>query len=125
MQLLSITATESPVKQQDRTFSLVSVTFTRDGGDKAYGFTRIYLKGYKGNSEMFFRRKAAKARLRFLLETTGETISVIGMPVGLSGTTADIALAQSAAVVLDGVISAPPRPASRKLCSRSRRARPR
>jgi hypothetical protein len=110
MQLLSITATESPVKQQDRTFSQVSVSFTRDGGDKAYGFTRIYLKGYKGNSDPVLQTEGRESPITFLLETTGETISVIGMPVGLSGTTADIALAQSAAVVLDGVISAPPAP---------------
>src|SRR5262245_36755897 len=31
--LLSIAAVESPSKQQDRTFSLVSITFTRDSSD--------------------------------------------------------------------------------------------
>jgi hypothetical protein len=110
MQLLSITATESPVKQQDRTFSLVSVTFTRDGGDKAYGTRASISKATRATATLFFRRKAAKVRLVSCWRRRRDYFNVIGMPVGLSGVTADIALAQSAVVLLDGVISAPPAP---------------
>jgi hypothetical protein len=109
-QLLSISATESPSKQQDRTYSQVSVSFTRDGGDPAYGFTRIYLKGYKGNTGRVLQTEGRESPITFLLETTGETITVLGVPVGLDGTPASIELAKSTTVLLDGVISAPPAP---------------
>jgi hypothetical protein len=109
-QLLSISATASPAAQQDRTFSLVSVSFTRDGGDAAYGFTRIYLRGYKGNTGRVLQTEGKESPISFLLETTGETISIIGAPVGADGTPADIDLAMSAVVTLDGVTSAPPAP---------------
>lgn len=109
-QLLTISATESPSKQQDRTFSKVSVSFTRDANDKPYSHTRIWLKGYKGNTEPVMQAEGRNSPVTFLLETTNENIVVIGQPIGLSGSVAPLEQALSATVLLDGVISAPPDP---------------
>lgn len=109
-QLLSLHATESPSKQQDRVFSEVAVSFTRDSGDPAYDHVNIWLRGYKGNTNRVLETQGKDSPVYFLLETTGETVTITAQPVGADGTTAPIELSRSCTVLLDGVISAPPAP---------------
>lgn len=109
-QLLAISATESPSKQQDRTFSQVAVTFLRNSTDPAYDHVNIWLRGYKGNAQRVLQTQGAESPIYFLLETTGETITITGQPVGPDGTAAPIELSRVCTVKLDGVVSAPPAP---------------
>ena len=109
-QLLAISATESPVKQQDRTFSQVAVTFLRDSSDPNFDHLNIWLRGYKGNTQRVLETQGQESPIYFLLETTKETITITGQPVNADGTVAPIELCRQCSVTLDGVISAPPAP---------------
>jgi hypothetical protein len=108
--LLSLAATESPAKQQDRVFSLVSVSFTRDPADGSFASVDIWFTGYKGNTNPQLMTSGTESPISFLCETTGETVVVTGQTVGTSGATADLSFALTTTVALDGVVSAPPAP---------------
>jgi hypothetical protein len=109
-QLIGITATESPSKQQDRTVSLVTVNFTRDASDKAFGGLKVWLTGYKGNINPVSIADGRESPIQFLIESTGETVIVTGQPIGQDGSSATFDKALTTTVLLDGVISAPPAP---------------
>lgn len=108
--LISINATESPSKQQDRTFSEVSINFTRDANDANFNRLNIWFKGYKGNTKLQLMATTTDSPYSFLVETTKETVTVYGQTVGLKGETADVSFALTTVVQLDGVVSAPPAP---------------
>ncbi len=109
-QLLSVAATESPSKQQDRTFSQVSVSFTRDGSDEFFSGVRIWFTGYKGNTNPLLMTQGTSSPVSFLCETTGETVVVTVQPFSANGSVADFAKSITTTVALDGVVSAPPAP---------------
>lgn len=108
-QVLSVTATESPSKQQDRTFSLISVSFTRDTSDANFLGVRIWIKGYKGNPGQVLYADGNESPISFLLESTGESVQVFAQAFS-SDSSASLDSAPSTTVLLDGVISAPPAP---------------
>jgi hypothetical protein len=109
-QLLSVSAVESPTKVQAKTVSLVSVTFTRDTSDSNFGGMRVWLTGYKGTVTPVIVAEGTQSPINFLLETTGETVTITGQAVGTSGVPADFVKSPTCTVLLDGVISAPPGP---------------
>jgi hypothetical protein len=109
-QLLSIQATESPTKQQDRTFSEVSVSFLRDTTDPNYGGVRIWFTGYKGNPSPVIMTDGTDSPITFLCETTKETVVVTGQTVSADGTPSKFSQCVTTTVPLDGVVSAPPNP---------------
>jgi hypothetical protein len=106
----NLVATESPTKQQDRTFSLVSVQFTRHPRDRFFAGVKIWLTGYKGNPNPILIVDGVDSPISFLVESTKETVIVTVQSVGLNGTTTDLATSPASAIALDGVISAPPSP---------------
>jgi hypothetical protein len=106
----NLIATESPTKQQDRTFSFVSVQFTRHPRDRFFAGVKIWLTGYKGNPNPILIMDGSDSPISFLVETTHETVVVTVQSVGLNGTTTDLAKSPTAVVTLDGVTSAPPSP---------------
>jgi len=108
--LLSVSATESPSKQQDRTYSEVSVSFSRDGSDPNFSTARVWFKGYQGNPNAVLMADGNQSPITFLCESTGETVVVTVQPVSPTGLTADLSFALSTTVALDGVVSAPPAP---------------
>lgn len=108
--VLSVSAVESPSKQLDRVFSLVSVSFTRDGSDADFAGVKIWLTGYKGGANPLLVADGTESPTSFLLEMTGETVVVTAQAFGPSGAVADFATAPTTTVLLDGVISAPPAP---------------
>jgi hypothetical protein len=108
--LLSVSAVESPSKQQDRTFSEVSVSFTRDGSDATFAGVRIWFTGYQDSNSPVLMTSGTTSPITFLCESTGEVVVVSVQPVSSSGLTADLAFAATTTVALDGVVSQPPAP---------------
>jgi hypothetical protein len=108
--LLALTATESPSKQIDRTYSEVSVAFTRDGSDPNFGSVRVWFHGYQGNATDTLMVEGAESPITFLCESTHEIVVVKAQTVSPSGVSADLSFALSTTVSLDGVVSAPPSP---------------
>jgi hypothetical protein len=108
--LLSVTATESPSKQQDRTFSEVAISFLRDPSDTAFNSANVWFKNYKGNPNPVLMASASDSPIIFLCEATGETVTVYVQPVGTSGIAENLNISASTTVALDGVVSAPPAP---------------
>jgi hypothetical protein len=106
----NLVATESPTKRQDRTFSLVSVQFTRHPRDRFFSGVKIWMTGYQGNPNPVLMVDGSDSPISFLCESTKETVIITVQSVGLNGTLSDFATSPTASVVLDGVISAPPSP---------------
>lgn len=104
-----VEATESPSKQGDRMYSLVSVTFLRDPNDSAFQGVRIWFTGYQGSNGRTLVADGHDSPVNFLVESTGETVVVTVQAVG-GRTAADIGTAPTTTVVLDGVTSAPASP---------------
>jgi hypothetical protein len=109
-QVTNVSATESPSKQQDRVYSLVSVSFTRGSSDLFFAGARIWLVGYKGNMNAILVADAQDSPVSFLVETTNETVVVKVQAFGTDGTPASYDDCPSTTVLLDGVASAPPDP---------------
>lgn len=109
-QVTNVSATESPCKQQDRVYSLVSVSFTRGSSDLFFAGVRIWLVGYKGNTNAVLVADAQDSPVSFLVETTNETVVVRVQAFGTDGTPAPYDDSPCATVLLDGVASAPPDP---------------
>lgn len=109
-QLLSVSATESPSVQQDRTFSQVAVSFTRDPQDKNFAGVHIWFTGYKGNNQPVLMADGADSPVIFLCETTKEVVTVTVQPFSASGQKAAFGGARTTHLALDGVVSAPPAP---------------
>lgn len=109
-QVVSCSATESPSAQVDRVFSQVSVSFTRDPGDKNFAGVHIWFTGYKGNSQPVLMTDAQDSPAVFLCETTKESVTVTVQPFNGGHVSAPFAGAKSCVVPLDGVVSAPAAP---------------
>lgn len=109
-QVISVFATESPVVTQGRTVSLLSVIFTRDGHDAKFGSVKVYLSGYKGNTQPVAIGDSHDSPCSFLVESTGENVVVTVQALGQDGTPAAFDKAPTTHVLLDGVISSPPNP---------------
>jgi hypothetical protein len=110
VQLLQIVATESPSVQNGKIYSLVSVSFIRNTHDTSYAGTRIWISGYQGNQSPVLITQTSDSPTSFLLESTKESIQVIGQPYTQAGISDDLSVAASTLVVLDGIVSAPPAP---------------
>jgi hypothetical protein len=111
-QIVSVTATESPVKLNSRMVSLVSISFIKDPADINFSSVRIWFKGYQGSSnyQLMPLGSSSDSPISILVETTGETVVVAVQAVSAGGTAADLANCPTALVTLDGVVSAPPAP---------------
>jgi hypothetical protein len=109
-QLLSVTASQEPSKQQDRTFSQVFVAFTRDSTDAAFDHVNVWFKGYKGNTNPVLMTSGTDSPITFLCEATQETVVVSVQPVSASGIAANLDSALTASVQLTGVVAHPPAP---------------
>lgn len=109
-QLISVAATESPSTQVDRTFSQVSVSFTRDPSDSLYAGVDVWFLGYKGNSQPVLVSSGADSPIIFLCETTKEVVTVVAQPFSIGGIRAPFGGAVRVALALDGVVSAPAAP---------------
>ena len=108
--LLSASATQTPSLQQGRMYSLVTVSFTRDGSDPNFGSARVWFTGYQGSSTPVLMASGTTSPISFLCESTGETVIVSVQPVSPDGLTASLLFAISGTVTLSGVVSAPPAP---------------
>ena len=107
--LLSISATQEPVKQNNQTASKVFVQFSHDPSDVNFDHINVWVQGYHGSTTPTLVASGSESPVTFVLDATGETVIVIGQA---ASTTAVQALADSLAnlVTLSGVSSAPPAP---------------
>jgi len=108
--LLSLSATETPTVVQGGTMSEVSVSFTYDATDPNFAGIHIWFKGYKGDPNPQLMTDGVTSPTSFIVETTGEAVTVLAQPFNTSYQSADLSFASTTTVLLDGVISAPPAP---------------
>lgn len=108
--LISVNATESPVKLQSSTVSEVSISFIRDGSDLNYYAVGIWFTGYHGNPNPVLMASGTTSPVSFLCDTTDEVVVVQVQTVSSTGLSAPLIFAKSTTVKLDGVVSAPPAP---------------
>lgn len=111
-QILTVSATESPFKTKDNSLlSLVSVSFTVNPADTNFDHVQIWFTGFNGNSNpQLMPGDTSTSPASFLIQTTGETVTVTAVAVASDGTSADFNSAPTCTVTLDGVTSAPPAP---------------
>jgi hypothetical protein len=111
-QVSGISATESPFKTQDGSIkSNVSVSFSVNPSDDLFDHVQIWFTGYNGNSQpQLMPGDARVSPANFLCDTTGETVTVTVVAIGVDGSSPDFAFAPTTTVLLDGVTSAPPAP---------------
>lgn len=110
LQVLTVSAVESPSKQQDRTYSQVSVSFTRNTSDVNFASVKIWFIGYQGSASPTLVADGATSPITFLVETTKETVTVKVQAVSPTGLTSNLTFAPITTVTLDGVVSTPPAP---------------
>ena len=109
-QVLSATATESPLNDNDHLHSQVSVVFTRDGHDKNFAGASVFFTGYHGNANPVLVAQGNDSPIIFTCDTTLETVQVTLVPYNASFKHAPFAGARATVVALDGQTSAPPAP---------------
>ena len=106
-----ILVTESPYKAAPSgLYSLVSVAFNRVLSDTLFGYVNIWVKGYHGSSVPELVASGTTSPISFLLETTGETVTIYASTISISGVPNLVTSSPFQAVLLDGVTSAPPAP---------------
>jgi hypothetical protein len=109
LQVTSVSAVESPSKQQDRTYSEVSVSFTT-ASDPNFAGVKVWFTDYQGSATPTLIAEGSTSPITFLVETTGETITVHAQAVSPTGLVSSLTLSPTTTVVLDGVVSEPPAP---------------
>lgn len=108
--LLSIAAVQSPVIYQGAVFSAVTVSFTIDPADANYDHVAIWFTGYHANINPQLIASSPSSPLTFIVDSTGETVSVFGQTVSSSGNSAPLSFAAHTLVTLTGQVGAPPAP---------------
>jgi len=108
--LLSLTAVQSPVIYQAVVYSAVTVSFTIDPSDQNYDHLAIWFTGYHGNVNAQLIASGSVSPLTFIVDATGETVSVFGQTVSSAGNSAPLDFAAHTLVTLTGQIGAPPAP---------------
>lgn len=81
------------------TTNAISVTFSRDPSDTSHSKVNVYVKGYQGNSSPVQVASGSESPVTFVLNNTGEAISVLVQSQGNSGE-APLATAPSTGVRL-------------------------
>lgn len=109
--LLSLVATQTPVKQQSYTNSEITISFTSDPSDKNFYAVDIWFVGYHGNSNPQLMSSGNSSPINFVCDSTGETVSVFAQTVSTTGMSAPLTFAANTAVTLSGTVTAPPPPA--------------
>lgn len=106
----AILAVESPYKATaSGVYSLVSVEFNR-AADSNFGHVNVWATGYHGSSVPELVASGTTTPISFLLETTGETVTLFAVSVSISGVSNSLVGSPFTTVLLDGVISAPSAP---------------
>lgn len=111
LNVLGVSAAQSPLAVQGKTVSDITVTFTRNPSDSAFDHANIFVIGYQGNKNAVEYATVSDSPANFVLESTGETIKVYVQACNASGiVSAVIKSCPSAVTTLSGVVTAPPAP---------------
>lgn len=108
--LLSVTAVQTPVKNQSLTNCNVTVSFTRNSADVNYDHVNIFFLGYHGGTNPVLVASGASSPLNFICDATKETVTVIAQTASSTGLTAPLQFAATTTVTLSGIVGAPPAP---------------
>jgi len=108
-QVFNVQVTQTASKQQNKIYSLVSVSFLRDAKDPNFAGAAIWVKGYKGNTNPVLVADTQDSPAAFLLEATKETVVVFVQAYSFTAE-APLSGAPSALVTLTGTPGAPPAP---------------
>lgn len=65
--------------------STVTVTFQRDPTDTAFAGVQLFVKGYQGNQTPVMVAQSTESPAKFILNNTGESVSVIAQAYGNGG----------------------------------------
>jgi Concanavalin A-like lectin/glucanases superfamily/Hint domain len=107
--LLSISAAQTPVKNNGQTDCLVQVNFTYNTNDPNFSYVEIYFKGYHGNKNQQLMATAFSSPATFVCDATLETVVVVGQTVSSVGVP-ESGFAKTCTLTLSGQVSAPPAP---------------
>lgn len=107
--LLSLSAVQSPVKEQAQVASLITVSWTQQA-DPNFDHVNIWIVGYHGSSNPQLAAAGSTAPVNFTLDATGETISVYAQTASSVGAAAPILFAAHTTVTLSGAVTNPPAP---------------
>jgi hypothetical protein len=107
--LLNVSATQTPIKQQSYTNSLVTITWTQRI-DPNVDHVNIWLVGYHGSQNPLLIASGNKAPINFIVDATKETVTVYAQTVSSAGASAPQSLGAQTTVALSGVVSNPPPP---------------
>lgn len=88
----AVSASENPYKavNTQQLYSLVSVSFFINPTDVNFGYVDIWVTGYHGNKAPVLVASGTPSPVSFLLETTGETITIYVVTVSPTGATAGL-----------------------------------
>lgn len=108
--LLSLVATQTPVKQQSYTNSNITINFTYDPSDTNFYAVDIWFVGYHGNANPQLMSSGNTSPINFVCDSTSETVSVFAQTVSSAGMSAPLTFAAQTVVTLSGTVNAPPPP---------------
>jgi hypothetical protein len=108
--LLSVTAVQTPVKQQTYTNCAVTISFTRDTSDTNFDHVNIWFIGYHGSSTPTLMGSGVSSPITLIVDATKENVTVYAQTVSASGQSADYSFATATSVTLTGVAGAAPAP---------------
>lgn len=92
-------------------FVLVSVDVSPPG-DRSFSSVKIYVTGYQGNANAVAIAQQASTGFSFLMQQTGETVTLAAVAVSVVGTEAPLAGAPTKALALNGGATVAPKPMS-------------
>jgi len=90
-------------------FVLVSVD-VNPPGDRSFSSVKIYVTGYLGNAGAVAIAQQSSTGFTFLLQQTGETVTLYAVAVSITGTEASLAGAPTKALTLNGTATVAPKP---------------
>lgn len=108
--LISLVATQTPVKQQSYTNSNITINFTSDPSDTNFYAVDIWFIGYHGNSNPQLMSSGNTSPINFVCDSTGESVSVFAQTVSATGMSAPLVFATHTVVTLSGTVDGPPPP---------------
>jgi hypothetical protein len=110
-EVLEVSASQEPYKLPSGTVEcLVSVTYKNWQNDPYFAGVQIWFTGYEGSKHPQLMAEGQQSSVSFTCEATHETVIVTVVAYGPTGATASFADAPTVALLLSGVVSAPPPP---------------
>jgi hypothetical protein len=102
LSLLTVGASQSSEVLQGYTYSEVSVSFTRSGGDPNFGWVNVWVSGYLGDSSLQLVATGAASPISFLCAATGDVLTIYAQTVSPLGVPQTLTSSRQTSVTLGG-----------------------